>query len=416
MRFLRAIKQGAGILSDFEIWPFSLLVILSIFSEVFLPFTIAYGIFFWHVRWVAFGRPSVALPSNLPIFLLLLTIVVSIYATPLLGTSMPNVLRLLSGILFYFSISNWAKTQARIKLLLFGFLALGFLLGAVAIIVVNFSEKFAFLQSILANLKSFSFTSSVHPNVMGGNLILFLIGILAISIFRWYSLRIYARIGLGLIILFLLAILILTQSRGALIALALGLCLLTVLKFKRGWIPITIILVVSMLAILQIGPQRVWNSIASETGGAGSLASREEIWMRAKIMLQDFPLTGIGMGTYGDVADTLYPFAHVAVFVSHAHNLFMQIGLDLGLPGLITWLSAWIIFILMSWQLFQNDEINSRAIGAAGLCIMAGMGIHGLMDAVTWDTRPAIIVWGIWGLISAEWIIQRQSRKMGEGV
>jgi len=33
--------------------------------------------------------------------------------------------------------------------------------------------------------------------------------------------------------------------------------------------------------------------------------------------------------------------------------------------------------------------------------------VGGLFDCVTWDTRPAVILWGLWGLILAAERIRR---------
>jgi hypothetical protein len=85
------------------------------------------------------------------------------------------------------------------------------------------------------------------------------------------------------------------------------------------------------------------------------------------------------------------------------------------LPGLIFWLATWFSLIFMAWQLYRNPDPMARFLGAAVLCIMAAMGVHGLLDAVTWDTRPAIIVWGIWGLTAAEWNIQKRLSELGQG-
>jgi hypothetical protein len=29
--------------------------------------------------------------------------------------------------------------------------------------------------------------------------------------------------------------------------------------------------------------------------------------------------------------------------------------------------------------------------------------VHGLTDAVTWGTRPAVVVWAVWGVAMASW-------------
>jgi hypothetical protein len=85
----------------------------------------------------------------------------------------------------------------------------------------------------------------------------------------------------------------------------------------------------------------------------------------------------------------------------------MQIAIDLGIPGLIFWVASWFTIIFMAVSLYRSPDPNSRVIGAAVLCSMLALGTHGLLDAVTWDTRPDIIVWAIWGLTAAAWNISR---------
>ena len=67
-------------------------------------------------------------------------------------------------------------------------------------------------------------------------------------------------------------------------------------------------------------------------------------------MVLDFPFTGIGMGSFTEVAESLYPFFSSPGRVFHAHNLFLQAIVDLGIPGLIAWFAIIMIVILVSWQ------------------------------------------------------------------
>lgn len=67
-------------------------------------------------------------------------------------------------------------------------------------------------------------------------------------------------------------------------------------------------------------------------------------------MVADFPFTGAGMGTFNDVGALLYPFYEVNN--PGTHNWYLQVGVDLGIPGLITLLVA-----LYQW---------SRNIGEGG--------------------------------------------------
>ena len=60
--------------------------------------------------------------------------------------------------------------------------------------------------------------------------------------------------------------------------------------------------------------------------GQLSLDSRVEIWSRALYALQDFPFTGVGLGTFRRVVNLLYPLFLVPpdVDIAHAHNIFCR--------------------------------------------------------------------------------------------
>jgi len=151
--------------------------------------------------------------------------------------------------------------------------------------------------------------------------------------------------------------------------------------------------------------------VLASSDAIGGLEGRLEIWSRAIYMIQDFPFTGIGMGSFGEVADTLYPFfSYSAGTLEHAHNLFLQIAVALGIPGLIGWLIVLGSVGAISWSLYrfgrENNERLAAGLGAGFLCSQLALIVHGMTDAVTWGmVRPAPFVWVIWGLAVAAWSI-----------
>ncbi|HEB77806.1 MAG TPA: hypothetical protein ENI90_04675, partial [Methylothermaceae bacterium] len=83
------------------------------------------------------------------------------------------------------------------------------------------------------------------------------------------------------------------------------------------------------------------------------------MWTNALYALSDFVFTGIGIGTFRQVMPLLYPFVSItpdSPSFTHAHNLYLQIGLDLGLPGLIAWLALiLVLFALLIPRVRRRD-------------------------------------------------------------
>ncbi len=173
---------------------------------------------------------------------------------------------------------------------------------------------------------------TINSNVLAGALLLpsFVLAALAL---RW-DWRPAGRVGwilpplLGVASLFMLATLLLTQSRGAYLAVLVGMVVLLLLRWPRTWI----VLVVATLAAVSV---LAWDGIIFTAqaidGGdsAASLSSRVEIWQYAFYALLKFPLAGIGIGTFDQMMPLLYPRCRKFIqpgTISHAHNLSFASG------------------------------------------------------------------------------------------
>mgnify|MGYP005811394063 CR=1 FL=1 len=65
-----------------------------------------------------------------------------------------------------------------------------------------------------------------------------------------------------------------------------------------------------------------------------------------------------------------------------------QIGIDLGMLGLIAWLAIFITILKINWTIYkyglvEHDHLTA-GIGAGLICSQAALLIHGMLDAVTW--------------------------------
>jgi len=408
MTFLARLRGFAGYLAQLEIWLVAGAIAASFVWPSLLPAAVITAAVFWPVRWAATGRFSLRTPGDWGVELLLVMIPVTLWATSLPAETQTQVFRLLTGMALYYAMVNWGSSPKRFRLLAAGLILAGLGLALMAPFSVQWPVgKLPFIPASLYQQSNLLVTL-VHPNVMAGSLMLLLPIPLAWLLFGWGRLSWVERLLSGVAALLMVATLALTQSRGAWMALSAVLVVLVLLRWRWGWIGVILVGGLAIFLASRIGFRPILEAVVSSSS-IGGFDGRLEIWSRAIYMIQDFPFTGIGMGSFMQVADTLYPFFQYSPgSIPHAHNLFLQVAVDLGLPGLIAWLALLITSLVLSWQLYRSGRMSHdnliAGVGAGLLCSQLAMIVHGLTDAVVWGmVRPAPLVWAIWGLAVVAW-------------
>jgi putative inorganic carbon (HCO3(-)) transporter len=137
---------------------------------------------------------------------------------------------------------------------------------------------------------------------------------------------------------------------------------------------------------------------------SGTLASRLEVWQRGIMMVQDFPFTGIGIGTFNVMAHLQYPFFIAAPdeLVPHAHNNLLEVAVDLGIPGFIAYVALLTGFVICAVRAHRAAADASVRALVAGLAF--GMLAHqtfGLTDAFILGTKPGVVMWVFLALVAA---------------
>lgn len=399
----------ASLLSLLELALVAALALLAVLSERLLPVAVVVALLFWPLRWALARRPTLPTPANGFILILLLMLPISLWASPLPEKTLLQALRLLTGILLFYALLNGLTSPARLLAACWAAAGLGLLLSLAALVSVNWPQgKLPFIPASLIALFPRQVSDAVHANVMAGALALLLPFPLAallwnLSPLRSWLIALPIRLAALFIAAGIAAVLLLTQSRGGYLAALAALIVLLSLRLRRwGWLV--------PLACVALSAYLLWRypnaiELLASSGAASSLEVRREIWSRALYMIQDFPLTGVGMGLFTEVADALYPFfLSEPGAVSHAHNLLLQIAVDLGLPGLIAWLALLIVVIANAWRAYRRGRAAApylSSVGAALLSALTALLVHGLFDAVSWGLRPAVITWGLFGMALA---------------
>lgn len=354
-------------------------------------------------RWHQTGRLARPAPTGLlmVILLLLLPMTYAVNVTPDLTRA--SLGYLVAGIAFYQWVINWTVSGSRLGWLLVIMLSVVSVLAAVSPLLVQGSSSEgvrSFLPPLLLSLSQ-RLPEHVNANVMAGTLAIWLPLALAMAA---YPCCIQVRhrplmrgVALASSALILAAILMLS-ARGVWMALAVAACLAAAVYWPRLWRLTPLALALAWLGLAQGWHQGLAQTLFSHDA-LGGFAVRMDIWARGLAALHDFALTGMGIGSWGRLGPLLYPTALIATGqdVPHVHNLLLQVGLDLGVVGLATYGGL----LALSFGLVHGARrrflaAGARDLAAAALAVWAGMVVmlvHGLLDAVSWSAKPAVLAW-----------------------
>jgi putative inorganic carbon (HCO3(-)) transporter len=192
------------------------------------------------------------------------------------------------------------------------------------------------------------------------------------------------------------------QSRSAwLSALVIGWLWLRTLLGPRRWRVVT----VSMLVI----GGALFYAFKNHPRGAeitSTLAGRMNVWSDAGEALKTSPWLGIGLDYFRNsgYSMVLWP-PNQMVGVPHAHNIFLQTALDLGLAGLAAYLLliGFVLFRGLEFVRAKRGEGFVRNVGIGATLSLVSVHAYGLLDAVSLGTKLGIFQWLSCGLILGAW-------------
>ena len=189
-----------------------------------------------------------------------------------------------------------------------------------------------------------------------------------------------AAIGGGALLLLLVGILL--NASLAAFALAFPVLALSVLLLPAGWQLRRLLVPVAGLALAVALVALGNGSVRSDLAGAsdlGSLYSRQHIWSStADSIAATFP-AGTGLGTFARVyALQDNPAAVDSSYVNHAHNDYLELILELGLPGLLLILAGLIWWGRSAIKVWRTPA--STTLAKAATIASAALLAHSLVD------------------------------------
>ncbi len=399
-----------------------------LFPERFPPATIVALILVAAGWWL--GRRSFPVtPFNGALLLWELALLVGIAVSADPDQTLPKATGLILGLAVWRLVSILAglsERSFRWAGLLYLILGMGFVL--LGILGADWRVKVPALQQLMDRLPGVlvqlpgAADAGVQLNQLAGTILLILPLTISLAVSRgWSGERRLRRVALAILALILGGLLLFSQSRGGWLGFivgtgAMGLFWWFALPAGRSRRRLGILLLASVAVLLimvaMIGPaglQRAWEEPPRETavGNLNSILFRQEVWRWSLEAIEDFPFTGLGLGAFRRAAPRLYPlnipFDHD---IAHAHNIFFQVALDTGLPGLVAYTAILVLAFAVGLKIARRSP-SFRAWSLGLLGCLSALHIFGLADALAPGSKPGLLFWIMLGLFAA---MEKQTR------
>ncbi|MGH7410117.1 MAG: O-antigen ligase family protein [Candidatus Methylomirabilis sp.] len=219
---------------------------------------------------------------------------------------------------------------------------------------------------------------------------------LLISVLLFMDWKPPAKIVVGGITGATLLAVLLTYSRGALVAFVASLLFLAIPL--RRWQPI---LGVALLTLVLVGGLQAWRTpwathleMVSAPDQDVSLSDRFSLWKGSVLSLRDRPLLGVGPRNFKYLDHERYGFKQT----SHAHSLFFNVIAERGLLGFLSLMALFGCCAYVGMRRWPSKDSLSTALWHAAMGSFITIVVAGVVNT-TLHTEGAIAFWSLTALM-----------------
>ena len=239
----------------------------------------------------------------------------------------------------------------------------------------------------------------LNPNVVGGLLAMSAPFAGVLFCLEWERRRWWPMASALLLLALALFGLLMTTSRGAWAGLLVALALAGVwtLAGWGGWIRPSrrrwLVLGVSLAAVLLgvgavvLRPETVAAALGPLPGAGG--IGRLAMYRSALPLVTDYPFVGAGLNGFAMLYSTYAFLTHVG-FIPHAHNIYLNVAVEQGLPALVALGWMWWLSAAAGWREAAGGRV--RPLLAAGLLSLVTVAVHGLVDDAFYGSRALLLL------------------------
>lgn len=411
-----------------------LLYALLVIRDTIPPAGLAALAGLWLLHWVLSGHLSSSTPLDMPILGLFALLPLSLSISVNYALTLPKIYGLLLCVAFFYVVINYFRDFKRTPLAIAAFILLALAVPVLGLLAADWAGSSFTLPARILNrlsmniplLGKLSTGGGIHVNTIGGTLTFFVPLLISMlwdegALRRNFLLR-FKNPGLHnslmkLLLLVALALvlvmLVLTQSRGSYLGAGVGVLALLIWKRPRlFWlIPLIIILLVAAFLVFGQGDLRTFFSLLDTSREGDTFWVRLDYWQRTVYLIQDFPVTGVGLGTYGKVFDELYtftPFSSQGQPAFYAHNMYLAVAASMGIPALVLFCALFSGCASMVYLTYRKVRSSVKILLIGLSCGVLANLAYGLWDNYLLGEKLALVLWVYLGLISAIFIHQER--------
>lgn len=312
-----------------------------------------------------------------PVMLFLLWAGLSLLWSPYKNPSAQWFLSLLTYTLLFMLVVHTVQKPQHIQVLLLLFLGMGLFQGIIGI------AQYAYLGE--ARSKGTFF----NPNFFAAYEATIFILALCLAAGRYRLADSKYLPGLWVITVAITGLaVVMAQSRGALLALLVVLSVLGIHRFGR----LAIVGIVVCVLIGVIVPNPLRQRIADVSSQDPYAYSRIDMWKNSLQRIGDHPLgLGLAMYKYGSFQSRFPTDDHIVRYkkrAESAHNEYLQLGVELGIVGLVLFLAGAGIWLHNMWLAYRASSDGGLLHGLIGIVLL--LLVHAGVDSVFHE--PALVV------------------------
>jgi O-antigen ligase len=403
--------------SNLQLWCDKGIVFSLCILVIFLPISIAlvdsfaaFAIFFYLIKKISSGKGLFSYQNFLkrPLEILILVVFISVLQSQFFTTSLYAFLgKFLKGIFLYFCFSEAFTNEKRIQLFLRMFLGSVFLVSLSGLTQLYLGMDFLRAHPFVGS----RITASLgQPNTFGAFLLLPLsvVGHLVYDITGKKEKSLALQIALMILLSVLLVCLCWTYSRASWLGYILSLFLMVILDKRKILFALALFLIVIYIFLPNLNNLRHMSLFKDNTeislerkngilnfieGGNG----RIEFWKNAVFIIKKYPVWGSGLNTY---AKDLKRFSLPHWY---AHNCYLQMGAEIGLIGLSSFL--WMLWVFFSRSFhFLNRMSNESMFKPLSQGLLAGLGgllLDSFFDNTLYTVQLGVFFWVMMGFAVA---------------